>query len=245
MITGQALRLASEATAGQPACKPRNDPVTRAKWPDYQGLGLRGRYMIFYILDLVGVAVFAVSGTLAAGRTGLDLLGVIVIAALTAIGGGTLRDLLLNRHPIFWITDAKYLTVIIASALLTVCYVRIWPPPGNALLVADAFGLALFAMFGAQVAEAVQRPPLIVVLMGTMTGVAGGVLRDVITAQIPLILRRDIYATAAIVGITLYLFLQALGMKQAWAFAAGMVVVVGLRLLAILLDLQLPVFRMP
>jgi len=201
--------------------------------------------MIFYILDLVGVAVFAVSGTLAAGRTGLDLLGVIVIAALTAIGGGTLRDLLLNRHPIFWITDAKYLTVIIASALLTVCYVRIWPPPGNTLLVADALGLALFAMFGAQVAEAAQRPPLIVVLMGTMTGVAGGVLRDVITAQIPLILRRDIYATAAIVGITLYLFLQALGMKQAWAFAAGMVVVVGLRLLAILLDLQLPVFRMP
>jgi len=201
--------------------------------------------MIFYILDLVGVAVFAVSGTLAAGRTGLDLLGVIVIAALTAIGGGTLRDLLLNRHPIFWITDAKYLTVIIASALLTVCYVRIWPPPGNTLLVADALGLALFAMFGAQVAEAAQRPPLIVVLMGTMTGVAGGVLRDVITAQIPLILRRDIYATAAIVGVTLYLFLQALGMKQAWAFAAGMVVVVGLRLLAILLDLQLPVFRMP
>jgi uncharacterized membrane protein YeiH len=81
--------------------------------------------------------------------------------------------------------------------------------------------------------------------MGTMTGVAGGVLRDVITAQIPLILRRDIYARAAIVGVTLYLFLQALGMKQVWAFAAGMVVVVGLRLLAILLDLQLPVFRMP
>src|SRR5215831_19966433 len=159
--------------------------------------------MLFYLLDLVGVAVFAVSGTLAAGRTGLDLLGVIVIAALTAIGGGTLRDLLLNRHPIFWITYAKYLTVIIASALLTVCYVRIWPPPGNTLLVADALGLALFAMFGAQVAEAAQRPPLIVVLMGTMTGVAGGVLRDVITAQIPLILRRDIYATAAIGGIAL------------------------------------------
>jgi uncharacterized membrane protein YeiH len=201
--------------------------------------------MIFYILDLVGVAVFAVSGTLAAGRTGLDLLGVIVVAALTAIGGGTLRDLLLNRHPIFWITDAKYLTVIIASAVLTVCYVRVWPPPGNALLVADALGLALFAMFGAQVAEAAQRPPLIVVLMGTMTGVVGGVLRDVITAQIPLILRRDIYATAAIVGVTLYLLLQALGMQRARAFAAGMVVVVGLRLLAILWDVQLPVFRMP
>jgi len=200
--------------------------------------------MIFYILDLVGVAVFAVSGTLAAGRTGLDLLGVIVIAALTAIGGGTLRDLLLNRHPIFWITDAKYLTVIIASALLTVCYVRIWPPPGNTLLVADALGLALFAMFGAQVAEAAQRPPLIVVLMGTMTGVAGGGLRDVITAQVPLILRRDIYATAAIVGVALYLLLQAFGLHRPHAFAAGIVIVIALRLLAIRWGLQLPIFRM-
>src|SRR5215813_13682165 len=190
--------------------------------------------MISYALDLGGVAVFAVSGVLAARHRGLDLLGVIVIAALTAIGGGTLRDLLLNRHPIFWITDTKYLTVIMASALLTVCYVQVWPPPGDALLVADALGLALFAMSGAQVAEAAQHPPLIVVLMGTMTGVAGGVLRDVLTAQIPLILRRDIYATAAIVGVTLYLLLQALGMKRVWAFGAGMVVVVALRVLAIL-----------
>src|ERR1700757_3664083 len=192
-----------------------------------------GRCMLFYILDLVGVAVFAVSGTLAAGRKELDLLGVVVIAALTAVGGGTLRDLLLNRHPIFWIADATYLTVIIGSALFTVCYVRVWPPPRDALLVADALGLALFAMSGAQVAEAAQHPSLIVVLMGTMTGVAGGVLRDVITAQIPLILRRDIYATAAIVGVALYLVLQAHGLPRSWAFGAGMVVVVVLRLLAI------------
>jgi len=179
--------------------------------------------MLFYILDLVGVAVFAVSGALAAGRTGLDLLGVIVIAALTAVGGGTLRDLLLHRHPIFWITNAQYLHVILVAALLTVCYVRVWPPPGDTLLVADALGLALFALSGAQVAEAVPRPPLIVVLMGTITGVAGGVLRDVLTAQIPLILRREIYATAAIVGVTVYLLLQACGIPRSWAFGVGMV----------------------
>src|SRR5213076_851660 len=123
--------------------------------------------------------------------------------------------------------------VIVASALFTVCYVRVWPPPGNALLVADALGLALFAMFGAQVAEAAQCTPIIVVLMGTMTGVAGGILRDVITAQVPLILRRDIYATAAIVGVILYLLLQAFGLSRSRAFGTGMVVVVALRLLAI------------
>ncbi len=201
--------------------------------------------MILYYLDLVGVAVFAVSGVLAARSRGLDLLGVIIIAAMTAIGGGTLRDLLLNRYPVFWITDAHYLTVIIASALLTVGYVRVRPPPGNALLVADALGLALFALSGAQVAEAAQCPPLIVVLMGTITGVAGGVLRDVVTAQVPLILRRDIYATAAILGVSLYLLLQGLGLQRSRAFWVGMVAVVALRLLAIRWSLQLPIFRMP
>jgi uncharacterized membrane protein YeiH len=201
--------------------------------------------MTLYFLDLVGVAVFAVSGVLAARNGGLDLLGVIVIAAITAIGGGTLRDLLLNRYPIFWITDAQYLTVIMASALLTVAYVRVRPPPRQALLVADAVGLALFALSGAQVAEAAQCPAIIVVLMGTMTGVAGGVLRDVITAQVPLILRRDIYATAAIVGVALYLLLQAFGLQRSAAFGVGMAVVIALRLLAIHWGLQLPIFRMP
>lgn len=201
--------------------------------------------MMLYFLDLVGVAVFAVSGVLAARSRGLDLLGVIVIATITAIGGGTLRDLLLDRHPIFWITDARYLTVIMVSALLTITYVRVRPAPMHALLVADALGLALFALSGAQVAEAAQCPAIIVVLMGTMTGVAGGLLRDVITAQIPLILRRDIYATAAIMGIVLYLVLQAMGLQRSWAFGIGMAMVVTVRLFAIRRGWQLPIFRTP
>ena len=199
--------------------------------------------MLLYYLDLAGVAVFAASGVLAARDRDLDLLGVVVVAAITAIGGGTVRDLLLDRHPIFWVTDVWYLMVIIASALLTVAYARVRPPPRTTLLVADALGLALFALSGAKLAEAAQCPPLIVVLMGTMTGVTGGVLRDVITAQVPLILRREIYATAAILGVAAYLALQALGMPRAPAFGAGMIVVVALRLLAIRQDLHLLVFR--
>jgi uncharacterized membrane protein YeiH len=199
--------------------------------------------VLLYYFDLAGVAVFAASGVLAARDRDLDLLGVIVVAVMTGIGGGTLRDLLLDRHPIFWVTDSWYLVVIIASAMLTVAYVRVRPPPSATLLVADALGLALFALSGAKLAEAAQCPPLIVVLMGTMTGVTGGVLRDVITAQVPLILRREIYATAAILGVAAYLALQALGMPRAPAFGAGMIVVVALRLLAIRQDLHLPVFR--
>ena len=201
--------------------------------------------MLLYWLDLFGVAVFAVSGALTAGRTGLDLLGVLVIASFAAIGGGTVRDLLLNRHPIFWIRDPTYLIVIAATAFLTVGYVRLFPPPDGMLLVADALGLSLFAMSGAQIAEGERLAPIIVVLMGTMTGVAGGVLRDVLTGRVPLLLQRDIYATAAIAGISLYLLLQVVGIRRAWAFGAGLVGIAALRLLSIAWGLQLPVFRVP
>ena len=198
-----------------------------------------------HLLDLIGVAVFAVSGALAAGRKALDLFGVLVIASLTAVGGGTVRDLLLDRHPIFWIADPSYLIVIAAAALLTLIHVQLRAPPGNALSIADALGLALFSLSGAQIAEAAGVAPIIAVLMGTITGVAGGVLRDVLCAEIPLILRRDIYATAAIAGISVYLVAEALGVPRLWAFAIGMSVVVALRISAIVWGLRLPTFKLP
>jgi uncharacterized membrane protein YeiH len=198
--------------------------------------------VLFYVLDLLGVAVFAVSGALAAGRTGLDLLGVVVIAAVTAVGGGTLRDVLLGRHPTFWIADPRYLVVIGGAALLTVYAVRVLPLSGDTLLVADALGLGLFALAGARIAEAARLSPLVVVLLGTLTGTGGGVLRDVLTGQIPLLLRRDIYATAAIAGIALYLLLRRVGTPDRWAFVVGIAAVVVLRLLAVLWGWNLPVF---
>ncbi len=201
--------------------------------------------MTLHVLDLVGVAVFAVSGALAAGRKALDLFGVIVIATLTAVGGGTIRDLLLDRHPIFWIDEPSYLVVIAAATLLTLLYVRVRPPPGNALALADALGLALFSLSGAQIAEAAGLAPIIIVLMGTITGVAGGMLRDVLCAEIPLILRRDIYATASIAGISFYLIAEAVGVPRLWAFALGMSVVVALRVSAIVWGLRLPTFKLP
>jgi uncharacterized membrane protein YeiH len=198
-----------------------------------------------YVLDLLGVAVFAVSGVLAAGRKSLDLFGVLVIATLTAIGGGTIRDLLLDRHPIFWIAQPTYLVVISAAAALTIIYVRVRRPPGDALLYADALGLALFTIAGAQIAEGAGLAPIIVVLMATITGVAGGALRDVLCAEIPLILRRDIYATAAIAGASVYLLAEAFGAPRPWASASGMATVAILRILAILRGLALPTFRLP
>lgn len=202
--------------------------------------------MTLYLLDLIGVAVFAVSGALVAGRKQFDLLGVAVIATVTAIGGGTVRDVLLDRHPVFWIRDPTYLPVILAAAALTVLYARFRRPPRISLLIADALGLALFTISGAQIAEERDLPGIIVVLMGTITGTAGGLLRDVLSAEVPLLLRQtDLYATAAIVGATAYLLLQAAGLEPMHAAVVGMVTIVVLRLAAILWRLRLPVFRVP
>lgn len=199
--------------------------------------------MLLYYLDLAGVAVFAASGVLAARDRELDLLGVLMVATLTAIGGGTLRDLLLDRHPIFWIVDTWYLIVIITATLATILYLRLYPPPGKSFLVADALGLALFALSGAKLTLAAGHSPLIVVLMGTMTGVTGGVLRDVVTARIPLIMQKEIYATAAIAGIVAYLVLQSLGVAPSLAFTLGIVIVAMLRVMAIRWGLNLPACR--
>ena len=201
--------------------------------------------MLLHVLDLIGVAVFAISGALAAGRRGLDLLGVIVLGCVTAIGGGTIRDVLLARYPIFWLADPAYLIVIVAAALITVAYTRWRPPPHATLLVADALGLAVFSVAGAQIAEAASLPAVSGVLLGTVTGTAGGAVRDVLSAEVPLILRRgNLYASAAIAGTSSYFLLEAAGVDRGVASLAGMTVCAGLRFAAIWWGLQLPVFRL-
>lgn len=199
--------------------------------------------MLRYLLDLTGVAVFAVSGAIAAGRRGMDVIGVIALAVVTAIGGGTIRDVLLNRHPIFWLADPAYLIVIVASALITVSYARWRPAPRGTLLIADALGLALFSVIGAQIAEASGLPAVSGVLLGTVTGTAGGVVRDVLSAEVPLLFRGgNIYASAAIAGTTAYFLLEQLGVPRGTASSAAMLVIAALRFAAIWLGLKLPTF---
>ena len=196
------------------------------------------------VLDLVGIGVFAVSGARAAGRKRLDLLGVFVLAAVTAIGGGTIRDLLLDRHPMFWLTDATYLGVIGTAVAVTFAYVRYRPPPLASLLVADALGLALFSVAGAQIGEQAGLPPAAVVVLGTVTGVGGGVIRDVLSAEIPFVLRRgNLYASTVILGIAVYLVLESLGIGRQPASLVAMALIAAVRLAAIRWELALPVFE--
>lgn len=196
-------------------------------------------------LQLVGAAVFATSGALAAGRRRMDVLGVVVIAIVTAIGGGTIRDVLLDRHPVFWIEDPSHLVVSMIAAVFTLGYARFRRPPTHSLAVADALGLALFTIVGAQIAEEKLSDAILIVLMGTMTGVAGGVIRDVLSAEIPLIFRKgELYATAAIAGAALYLVLETFGIPRPAAALIGMTAIAGLRLAAIFWGLHLPVMPM-
>lgn len=185
------------------------------------------------------------SGALAAGRKSLDWLGVAVIAMVTAIGGGTVRDLLLDRRPIFWIADPGYLLVCLAATALTLLYVRLRIPAFRTLFVADALGLAFFTIGGVQIAEQTGLSGLLALLMGVITGVVGGVARDVLLAEIPLILRRgQLYASAAIAGAALYLLLERAGAPRDAAALAGMAAIALVRFAAIVWRLELPVLTL-
>lgn len=196
-----------------------------------------------HAFDYAGTAVFAVSAVLAAGRKGLDLLGVMVIAVMTATGGGTIRDVLLDRPP-FWFTDTGYLVTILLTACATVLMLRWRHPSERVLQIADALGVALFSISGARIAEAAGLPGLIVVVLATITGTFGGVIRDVLCNDIPLVLRPGtIYGTAVIAGATLYVLMQAAGVPRDAAAYTAMALIAGLRLVAIERNIMLPVLK--
>ena len=194
---------------------------------------------MIYLLDMFGVAVFAISGALTAGRKGMDLFGIVVVAIVTAVGGGTLRDVLLDRQA-FWISDPTYLLATLTGATAIMVYVRFFRPPEGSLLVADAFGLSLFTITGAQTAELSGVPAPIVVVMGVMTGVVGGALRDLLCAEVPLVLRKEIYATAALAGATVFVVLTRFEVPGTFAVPASMALIFALRIAAIRYDLNAP-----
>lgn len=199
----------------------------------------------FYSFDLFGTAVFAIAGALTAGRKGMDLFGVLVVALVTALGGGTLRDIILDNHPVAWIRDDTYILVSCLAALGTVLWVRFTGPlPEKWLLVADAFGLAVFTVIGAEVALAHQTPVSTAIIMGAMTGVAGGVIRDIICNEIPLIFHKEIYATACLSGALALVALKTLALPAGVDTALAMLTVLGIRLAAIRWHLALPRFQL-
>lgn len=200
---------------------------------------------LFYLADLFGVAVFAITGALMAGRKSMDLFGVLVIAIVTALGGGTLRDLILDNHPVSWIRNDLYIWIASLAALGTVVWVRMTQPiHERGLLIADAFGLAVFTVIGSEVALQNNVPHSTAVIMGVMTGVAGGVMRDVICNEIPLIFQKEIYATACIVGSLVFIVMRELQTPHWLDTGVAMLTVLLIRLAAIHWHLGLPRFHL-
>lgn len=187
----------------------------------------------FEIVDAIGVFVFALSGGLAASRQKMDLFGIGTVALLPAIGGGTLRDLLLDRD-VFWLEEPHIILIAVTAGLLTyVVGERI--ARFKTLLWLDAAGMALFAMTGALVAQNAGFGLVIIVMMGTMTASFGGLLRDIVCNEIPLILREDIYATAALIGAGVFWGVGALGAPELWQMIAGGVTAFSIRAAVLIL----------
>jgi uncharacterized membrane protein YeiH len=198
--------------------------------------------MMIHLLDLFGVAVFAVTGALAAGQKRMDLFGVVVLGLATALGGGTLRDVILGAYPVFWISDPTYIFVGAAVAVLTFATARFVRPPAKALKFADAFGLAVFTVIGTEKAILLGVPGSIAVIMGVMTGVAGGIIRDLLSGEIPLVLKAEIYATASLCGAVTLAVLKKHFPGVPLPAPTAIAVVLALRLAAIHWKLSLPVF---
>jgi uncharacterized membrane protein YeiH len=197
---------------------------------------------MLYTIELAAVAVCAVSGVLEAGRKEIDLFGVVVVALVAALGGGTLRDLLLDA-PVFWIADQTYLFAAVAAGLLAFFAVRHWRLPQDMFVVPDAAGLALFAVLGTEKALALGAPWLAASLMGVVTGAFGGVLRDVLCNEVPLIFTGELYATAAWSGTLLLVLLLALGGDPSWVHLVAIALIFGLRLAAYRWKIGLPRFQ--
>lgn len=195
--------------------------------------------LTIYLLDLFGVFVFALSGALAAERRRMDLFGFVVIALLPALGGGTLRDMIIDA-PVFWLADPAYLLMSLLAAVLTFLAANVIRRAGVWLVWADALGLSLFCVLGAAKAQDLGHSAAIAVFMGVMTAVVGGIIRDVVCNEVPLILQQDVYATAAFAGATGYVGLVWLGLESQTAVWAGAAVCFTVRAAALLWNLSLP-----
>ncbi len=194
------------------------------------------------LLGFAGVAVFAVSGAISAGRKRLDVLAVVLIAVVTALGGGTLRDVVLGVRPVIWIADTTYLWVAIGAAIATMFWQRRVARLEPALVYADAGGLALFSVLATERALLAGAPPVVAVLMGVVTSITGGILRDLLCGDPPLVMRGEVYATCAVLGSLTYLGLRALAVPVEPSLLIGATVTLTSRIFAMHLRLSLPLF---
>lgn len=197
---------------------------------------------VFSALNIIGLFVFAISGALTALRNDMDIFGVAMIAFVTGVGGGTIRDVLLGSFPVWWIAAPSAVFICLAGAAAATLAQPLIDSRLKALIWADAVGLAVFSVLGAQAALAADAPAVIAIFMGAVTATFGGVVRDVLLNEPPLILKQDIYATAALIGAGVYVGLLALGLGGSPAAVVAALTTFGIRAAAIVFDIPSPKF---
>lgn len=195
---------------------------------------------VVYFLDFLGTFAFAVSGALVALDKKLDLFGVVIIAFVTAIGGGMLRDILINAHPINWIGDLNYLYIIISAVIFTLLFKSKIAHLSKTMFLFDTIGLSVFTLLGLQKGLSYGLHPIIALIMGMISAVFGGVLRDILTNRIPLIFEKEIYASACLVGGVMYLSLNYFKVDVTVNFIISASIVAIIRVVAVKFHLELP-----
>lgn len=203
-----------------------------------------GMSTLLMVIETLGIVAFAISGFIEARRKDMDLVGVFTVAFITAFGGGTLRDLLLDRRPLFWVEHQEYSLLVFVLALVLTPFLRHlqYAFSERLIVVADAFGLGLFSALGASLAQDAGMPIFVAAMMGVITGIFGGVLRDVLCNEIPLVFRRGhLYATCSFAGCWVFLLLERFDAPEAVSLFASILVTVVLRLAAVRFNLKLPV----
>ena len=198
--------------------------------------------------ELAGTVIFAVSGVIAVAERRIDWFGAIVVGVVTAVGGGTLRDLILGQTPVFWIEDMTYLGFAVAGSVIAIPLVTRLGSSAkrfeDGLQLADAMGLALFSVVGASLTLELGHSGAVAVTCGILTGVGGGVIRDLLVGQTPLIMRSEIYATAALAGTIVFVLLDdTAGLPLWFSSIVGMLTIFGLRMVGLRQQWSLPLLR--
>lgn len=197
--------------------------------------------MLYQVIDILGTVAFAISGVLVAMEKKLDLFGVLIIAFVTSIGGGTLRDLLIGNTPVVWMRDLTYVTTIFITVVLAIIFVNQLKYLRRSLFLFDTIGIGLYTMLGIEKGLQAELLPVMCIALGTMTACFGGVIRDMLCNEIPIIFRRkEIYATTCILGGASYFLFVDIPIPEDYAYIAAILVVIGLRLLAVKFDIRLP-----
>lgn len=195
---------------------------------------------LIYTLDILGTFAFAISGALVASDKKFDLFGVLIIAFVTAVGGGMLRDVLINAHPINWISDLNYLWTIFTAVIITFLFKSKILPLSKTMFLFDTVGLGVFTLLGLQKGLLYDLHPIIALIMGMISAVFGGVLRDILTNKVPLIFEKEIYASACLVGGISYLTLNFFKVNIDVNFIISASIIFIIRLVAVKFQLQLP-----